>query len=385
MSPATPMPLHIDSRIRDLIPPLSEDEFRRLESSILTEGIRDAIIMWHPPVGQPCILDGHNRYKIACEHGLGYTLESLNLRTLEEAQRWVIDNQLARRNLSDFSRGELAVKLLAIEQGAARQRMSQGGQGVEPVPHHEQGKARDKAAALVGISGRQLDKVRFVTEHADEGTLGALRAGTTTVGAEHRRIKAEQKKAAAIDAVESKPEPLPDGPFDVIVADFPWAYGLRSEDATHRNREPYPPMTRKQVREFPMAKLAADDCILWLWVTNAHLLDLTALEALDEWGFEPKTMLTWAKPSIGAGHWLRGQTEHCIMAVKGKPVHDLKGQSTLLEAPRREHSRKPEEFMELVESLCPGSKVELFAREQREGWSAWGAEKEKFDGQESTG
>lgn len=85
------------------------------------------------------------------------------------------------------------------------------------------------------------------------------------------------------------------------------------------------------------------------------------------------------KPKIGVGEWLRGQTEHVILAVRGKPTVLLTNESTVLTAPTREHSRKPEEFFALVERLCPGSKVELFAREQRPGWSAWGAETTKFE------
>ncbi|MGA2513319.1 MAG: MT-A70 family methyltransferase, partial [Candidatus Limnocylindrales bacterium] len=91
-------------------------------------------------------------------------------------------------------------------------------------------------------------------------------------------------------------------------------------------------------------------------------------------GFEPKTILTWAKDRMGTGDWLRGQTEHCLMCVRGHPTVTLTNQTTLLHGPMREHSRKPDEFFTLVESLCPGSKLELFAREARPGWAAWGAE-----------
>ena len=72
------------------------------------------------------------------------------------------------------------------------------------------------------------------------------------------------------------------------------------------------------------------------------------------------------------GEWLRGQTEHCILAVRGRPVKTLTNQTTVLHAPRGRHSEKPEEFYRLVESLCPGSKLELFARKQRKGWVTHG-------------
>ncbi len=77
--------------------------------------------------------------------------------------------------------------------------------------------------------------------------------------------------------------------------------------------------------------------------------------------------------------WLRGQTEHCILAIKGNPVMMLTNQSTVLHAPVREHSRKPAEFYALVESLCPArDRLDLFAREQRPGWACIGAEAMRF-------
>jgi N6-adenosine-specific RNA methylase IME4 len=94
-------------------------------------------------------------------------------------------------------------------------------------------------------------------------------------------------------------------------------------------------------------------------------------------------LLTWDKGKIGVGNYLRNQTEHAVVAVRGKPVFNLTNQSTILRALPREHSRKPEQFYQMVEELCPGSKVELFAREEREGWSRWGSEPEKFSDKEA--
>jgi N6-adenosine-specific RNA methylase IME4 len=84
-------------------------------------------------------------------------------------------------------------------------------------------------------------------------------------------------------------------------------------------------------------------------------------------------MLTWAKSQFGCGERLRGQTEHCILAVRGSPVLTLTNQSTLLVAPSGMHSEKPDAFYELVQSLCPAPQyLELFARRTRPGWVGWG-------------
>jgi MT-A70 len=88
-----------------------------------------------------------------------------------------------------------------------------------------------------------------------------------------------------------------------------------------------------------------------------------------------RRILTWVKDRMGMGDWLRGKTEHCIMAVRGKPVVEQTGQSTVLDAPMRGHSQKPDEFYALVEKLCPAPRyAELWARSQREGWDGHGDE-----------
>jgi N6-adenosine-specific RNA methylase IME4 len=119
--------------------------------------------------------------------------------------------------------------------------------------------------------------------------------------------------------------------------------------------------------------MAHEDCILWLWTTNFHMQ--VAFDLISGWGFGHRTILTWAKDRMGAGDWLRGQTEHCIMAIRGKPTVTLTNQTTLLHAPVRAHSQKPEEFYLFVEKLCPAPRyAELFSRQPRDRWDGHGDE-----------
>jgi N6-adenosine-specific RNA methylase IME4 len=136
-------------------------------------------------------------------------------------------------------------------------------------------------------------------------------------------------------------------------------------------------MATDEIVALPVGELAEPDAILWLWTTNAFMRD--AFRCLDAWGFAQKTILTWCKDRMGTGDWLRGKTEHCLLAVRGKPLVTLTNQTTELRAPLREHSRKPDEFYALVDALCPGTKLDMFARETRAGWALWGAETGKFD------
>jgi N6-adenosine-specific RNA methylase IME4 len=121
---------------------------------------------------------------------------------------------------------------------------------------------------------------------------------------------------------------------------------------------------------------AADDCVLWLWTTHKFMRDSFTL--LDGWGFKDKMIVTWVKDRMGLGSWLRSQSEFCIMAVRGRPVISLTNQTTVLNGKMREHSRKPDEFYRMVDSLCHGRKLDFFSREHRDGWAQYGNDPEKF-------
>jgi len=135
-------------------------------------------------------------------------------------------------------------------------------------------------------------------------------------------------------------------------------------------------MPLDRIKALPVLDIADENALLWLWTTNAHLR--VAFDVVEAWGFEYKTVLTWVKNQMGTGEWLRGQTEHCLLAARGKPVFLRGHHSTVLEAARREHSRKPEEFYAFTEKLCPGSKLELFGRQQRNGWHVFGNDVDLF-------
>jgi N6-adenosine-specific RNA methylase IME4 len=182
----------------------------------------------------------------------------------------------------------------------------------------------------------------------------------------------QAKRSVTSDRIRQEPQPLPSGPFRVIVADPPWNYDKRPNDYTKRENFDYPTMTLEEIKALPVGDLGAGESILWLWSTNAHLPN--AFEVASAWGFTYRTLLTWAKNKLGVGEWLRGQTEHCLLCVRGKAPVELTSQSTILYAPVTKHSEKPDAFYTLIESLCPGSKVELFSRKKREGWQTWGSE-----------
>ena len=159
-----------------------------------------------------------------------------------------------------------------------------------------------------------------------------------------------------------------EGKYQVIVIDPPWKYGTKYDPDSRRVASPYPEMSIEELEKIELP--ADDDCVLWLWTTNAFLHD--AFHLMEKWGFEYKTMLTWVKDRMGVGEWLRGQTEHCLLGIKGKPVFRRNDQSTVLFAPNRGHSRKPDEFYEMVDRICIGRKLDYFGTKKREGWDIYG-------------
>ncbi|MCH8930350.1 MAG: hypothetical protein IIA98_05470 [Proteobacteria bacterium] len=91
-------------------------------------------------------------------------------------------------------------------------------------------------------------------------------------------------------------------------------------------------------------------------------------------------ILTWVKDRMGTGRWLRSQSELIILAVRGKPQVDLTNQTTIVHGAVRQHSRKPDEFYAMVESLCIGRRLDFFSRERREGWAQMGNDPDRFEG-----
>lgn len=372
---ATPNPsgavLSIDAEFKSLIPPLSPEERTGLEASIVAEGCRDAIVTW-----DGTIIDGHNRYEICQRHGLTFRTEAREFPDREAATLWIIDNQLSRRNISAYARVslELLKAPLIAKKAKGRQACGQGG----ILLSENSPKAidtRKEIAKLAGVSDNTVARVKKIEEKAPEEVKERLVSGDMSINEAYKAVRAAEKaeqKQIAIEAIETLSQP--NGRYHVLVIDPPWQYEKRAEDATHRGRCTYPTMPTDEIAAMEIP--AEDDAIVWLWTTNAFMHD--AYHILDSWGFTPKTILTWVKDRMGTGDWLRGRTEHCILAIRGKPIVDLTNQTTALDAPLREHSRKPDEFYALVDALCPGKKIDIFSREKREGWDQWGGEVDVF-------
>ena len=145
----------------------------------------------------------------------------------------------------------------------------------------------------------------------------------------------------------------------------------------------YKTMEMTDVAGLPVQDLAAKDSVLLLWAVDCMIPQ--ALEIGQLWGFKFKTVaFTWVKRTqtltfhIGLGYWTRGNPEQCLLFTRGKPKRQSASVRQLIDARRREHSRKPDEQYGRIETLLPGPYLELFARTERAGWDSWGNQSGHF-------
>jgi N6-adenosine-specific RNA methylase IME4 len=172
--------------------------------------------------------------------------------------------------------------------------------------------------------------------------------------------------------------------YGAILADPPWAYDMRSDKGHAKSPEAhYATMTPEAIKALPVGQLAGPDCLLFLWSTWPHLP--LALEVMESWGFAFKTGGAWVKrtptgkPVFGTGYLLRSATEPFLIGTIGSPTIRSKSVRNLIDAERREHSRKPPEARAMIEKLVPDVwACELFAREAWPDRDVWGNQVGKF-------
>lgn len=193
----------IDPELKNLIPPLTQEEFESLKESILTEGIRDKIIFWIDKDREKeesyVIVDGHNRYEILKKYKKMTDLEILKLHTTyksfrnkDDVKEWMIKNQLARRNITAFQRAELALKLKPVIAEKAKENMSEGGkQGLQKSVNLNTQKEIAKSA---GVSHDTIHKAETILNKADSETVEAVRKGDKSINQAYNEIKAKQAR-----------------------------------------------------------------------------------------------------------------------------------------------------------------------------------------------
>jgi N6-adenosine-specific RNA methylase IME4 len=376
--------LKINPEFKKLIPPLSQEEFTQLENNCLEEGMRDAIVTWNG-----YIIDGHNRYEIVTRWGIEYKTIEKHFDSEQDVKEWMILNQFGRRNLSNYQRSVLALELEDVFKAKAKEKeferkttfQKSEKSNIEPV------NSIKEISKVANVSHDTIAKVKKIEEKAAPEIKEKLSTGELSINQAYQEIKKEEKKEQRINeikeqiqAIESGDLPELSGLFDVISVDPPWPYEGDSKDITsydsigRRVANPYPEMSIEQIKEIEIP--STDNSVLFLWTTHKFLKD--AFDILEKWNFQYKATLVWDKEKMGMGAWLRMQCEFCLIGIKGKPYWDNTTYRDILREPRREHSRKPDSFFEMVNNVTLGRRLEYFSREKRNGWEVFGNDINKF-------
>ncbi len=197
-------------------------------------------------------------------------------------------------------------------------------------------------------------------------------------------MSASALRAAPLrDNVDASPLPRTEGGFKTILADPPWRFTNRTGKVApeHRRLDRYSTMTLDDICDLDVSQVAAANAHLYLWVPNALLPE--GLQVLHSWGFRYVSNVVWAKrrkdggpDGRGVGFYFRNVTELLLFGVRGsmRTLGPARRQVNMIETRKREHSRKPDEQYELIESCSPGPYLELFARYAQDGWTTWGDE-----------
>ena len=173
--------------------------------------------------------------------------------------------------------------------------------------------------------------------------------------------------------------------FGTILADPPWRFMNRTGKMApeHKRLSRYSTMTLDEILALSVSDVSLPQSHLYLWVPNALVLE--GLEVMKRWGFTYKTNLVWFKvrkdggpDGRGVGFYFRNVTELILFGTRGsiRTLDPGRRQVNLISSRKREHSRKPDELYDIIESCSPGPYLELFARHRREGWTQWGQQLE---------
>ena len=377
--------------LANIFPLLDGDEFQSLADDIREHGLRESIWLYD---GQ--ILDGRNRYRACAIAGVDADFRQYNG---DDPLAFVISLNLKRRHLNESQRAMVAAKIANAEHGGDRR--SDQAANLPLV-------SQSGAAEMLNVSERSVRSARTVQETGTPELIDAVERGNVAVSAaadiatqsedeqreivargekeilqaakEIRATKAEKRRtervAKIVEISKGNVELGTDQKYPIIYADPPWQYENPPMGGGNRSIENhYPTMTLDEICAMPVSDLCAENSLLYLWATAPKLAE--CMRVIEAWGFEYRTNFVWVKDKIGMGYHARSQHELLLVAKRGEiPPPPVSARvSSVIYAPRGEHSVKPVEFCELIETMYPEfSKIELFSRDPREGWASWGNE-----------
>ena len=373
-------------RLQDILPPLSTYEFEELKNSIEQHGVLQKILLL--PDGR--IIDGYHRWKIT--NGKA-PYEILDLEEDSAFTLGILLN-LARRNMAPEQMREAKkhIKKLAL---ALRKTEKSQSEVSELLKIPQQTISEWEAEEKGDISNTEIGKAYIpdlrisvpkseygkIYERTKAGESQAQIAADCKISQPRvsqivKLVKARLHKPKAADG-----QPFPSKKFRCLVIDPPWPV-KKIERETRPNQGislDYRALSLKEIAKLPVPKLAnPTGCHVYLWVTHKFLPE--GLRLFEKWGVKYQCVLTWVKSTgMTPFSWMYN-TEHVLFGRIGNLDLLRYGVKLSFEGKKREHSRKPESFYDIVRIVSPRPRMELFAREKRKGFEAWGNEINKFGG-----
>ena len=377
-----------------LVPEMTQIEYEQHKADIQANGQLLPIFLY-----QNMIIDGRHRFRACCDLGITPRFEEW---TGNDAKQYVMSTNVFRRHLSEPQRALAAAALATSSRGRNKHTAT-------AAP------SQKEAAALFGVSPDSIQRAKKVLADADpviiemvrkkelaismaaqvakfpkKEQLKALRSTKVkalAVADEDKARKSAQVLKERVKTIQTriaKNKPLSEagGPFSLIYADPPWRYPSTGESGSRlRIENQYPTMPIEDICALPVASICDDDAMLFLWVPSS--LVRQGYQVLDAWGFEYSTQLVWHKKggkNPYFGHVAFQVHETILVGKRGKGLPEPKPKNkplSVFEAPKTAHSKKPELVYDMLERMYPEFKnnfCELFARNEREGWSSWGNE-----------
>lgn len=354
----------VDPEFRARIPALRPEEREQLRDNLLRDGCRDPLVEWEE---KGLLLDGHNRFEICRELRIPYEVVGVSLRDRAEALDWIDTNQLGRRNLTPeqlhLYLGRHYNRIKATHGGARRS---------SPQSEDLKEKSSVSLAKQYGVSRATVERAGCFAEEVDADPELARHV---MEGGSARTLLREKSRNARNLRLAEQARPLT-GPvrYPVLYADPPWRYEYAPSQSRAVENQ-YPTLSTEEVCALPVAALATEDAVLFLWATSPKLEE--ALAVIRAWGFTYRTCAVWDKQKMGMGYYFRQNHELLLVATRGSPPAPPPEArvGSVVSAPRGAHSEKPETFYGLIEAMYPDlPRIELFARRERAGWARWGNE-----------
>jgi len=362
-----------------VMPPLSDAEYQELKEDIQKHGV--LVPVEYDESGN--ILDGYHRVKICEELGITEWPRLVRIgMTEDEKKEHAIILNIARRHITKEQRKELWIELR--KQGKTLQQIADidGTVSKQTVMRtltdsvFPNGKT-DLPSTSIGKDGktyptRKPRKSVYLSEKAVK-QANALPEKFKESVLTGQSKPMEARREAKIEEL-SKTVSLPDSKYRVILADPPWSYGNTQPDYQTEQRDHYPVMELDEICAMPIKDMVTDNAVLFLWVTSPILED--SFKVIHSWGFQYKASFVWDKVKHNMGHYNSVRHEFLLVCTRGSCQPDVRKLfDSVITEERTEHSKKPECFYEIIETLYPyGKRLELFARSKRYGWDSYGNE-----------